>query len=466
VPSKSDTRYFNISPDEAEIVYVDQTDGQSDLWISAIKDGLPVRLTNDKDEEIQPRWHADGKRILYTVHRNNYFQINIAYTDRRTPRQVTRGESDYRLIDLSGDGTKIYYHSREKKSNIWGVKTDTGEEFETVPGEDSEFWADVSPDGSKIVYQSYLIEQTIHLAPNSSKIVQSPNDQLSPFSVKGWNPRWLPDNRRIAFLRRDEKEQKSNLWLVDIISGEEKQITNTSVTPPSYSFLPINRSQTREYSFSPDSRQVVYLAKESGFGNILKTSTESGETVNVTNNTNPNLFFYSPHFSPDGKRVAFVSQQKPDSKDEKVVWKIWIVEQGQPKVIYLTGASLRLLDWTSDGALVLGKSDVPMSAIPLDITLLRISSAGEKRFETVLKNIYVTSMSLSADGKEVVFTARLEDKDNLFIASTNVSEIKKVTANGNSRLFYGSPAFSPDSKAIFFGKQEETNAISRLENFK
>ena len=458
------TRYFGVSPDEAKIVYVDQTDGQTDLWMALITNGSSVRLTNDKDAEILPRWHPDGKRILYTVNRNNYNQINVAYTDQRPPQQVTRSDSEYRMIDVSSDGTKIYYFSQEKKSDIWGVSTETGEEFEIATGLESEYWPDVSLDGHAIAYQSNLPTE-FSFRRNPSIIVKSLTNEVPPLSVKGYNPRWLPDSQCVAFLRWQATEQKLDLWLINTKNGEERQITKASVNAPGYSFLPYNRNQTREYSWSPDSGKVVFVAKESGAWNILMTSLESDETVNFTHNTNPNLVYYAPLWSADIKRIAFVSQEKPEASDQKTVWKIWVVENGKPKEIYTTTAQLRLLGWTVEGDLVLEESDMPMAARPLDIKLRRISAAGQKRSETVFRNIYVTSMSLSVDGKLVAFTVRQDDKDNIWLARTSGDEIRKITTNSNSRLFYGSPVISPNGKTIFFDKQEETKTISRLDNF-
>jgi len=140
------------------------------------------------------------------------------------------------------------------------------------------------------------------------------------------------------------------------------------------------------------------------------------------------------------------------------------VEEGKPKVIYSTTAQLRLLGWSAEGDLIWEESDGPM-ARPVDIRLVRISIAGKKRSETVLKNIYAPSMSLSADGKLVTFTARQDNKDNIWLARTTGGDLRKITTNGNSRLFLGSPTISPDGKTILFDKQEETKIISRLENF-
>ena len=463
---KRETRFFSVSPDESKIVYLDSTDGQPDLWMSAITNVSPVRLTNDKEAEIRPRWHPDGERILYTVLRNNYYQINVAFTDKRMPRQVTRGDSEYKMIDVSGDGSEIYYLSQERKSDIWGLSTETAEEFEVAGGIESEYWTDFSPDSQSIAYQSNSSVQAGLFTETSSIIIKSLTNQFPPLSVIGINPRWLPDNRRIAFLHRDQTEQKYNLWVINAINGEERQIANISVRAPSYSLLPYNRNQTREYSWSPDGSKVAYLNSESGIQNILTTSPESNDTVNFTNNDNPKLWYYCPLYSLDGKRIAYVSQQRPASKEEKIIWKLWVIEQGQSKEIYSGSASLRLLGWSAEGGLILEKSEALMAANPLDITLMRISATGESQFETVFKQIYVTSMSLSVDGKMVVFTARQDNKDNICVASTATrGDVRRIGTNNNPKIFYGSPALSPDGNTIFFDKQEETSIISRLENF-
>ena len=74
-------------------------------------------------------------------------------------------------------------------------------------------------------------------------------------------------------------------------------------------------------------------------------------------------------------------------------------------------------------------------------------------------------MTLSPDGKTVAFTARENDKDDIWTAATNGGEPKKITANGSTRLYYASLVWSPDGKTIFFDKQEQIDTISMFENF-
>ena len=111
-------------------------------------------------------------------------------------------------------------------------------------------------------------------------------------------------------------------------------------------------------------------------------------------------------------------------------------------------------------------TDGVMKAIPQDVKFLQVSINGGNRIITTFKNIYSKSMTLSKDGKTVAFTARQNDKDDIWIAPTNNGKAKKITANGNSRLYFGSLEWSPDGKTIFFDKQDETSIISMFENFR
>ncbi len=125
------------------------------------------------------------------------------------------------------------------------------------------------------------------------------------------------------------------------------------------------------------------------------------------------------------------------------------------------------MGWSASGnEILLAMTDGIMKSSPLDVKLLEVSVTGDSRVLTVFKNAYASSITLSADGKTLAFTARHDDKDNVWIAAANGGEAKKITANSHSRLFYGSPGWSPDGKTVFFDKQDQINTISMFENFK
>lgn len=453
-------RHFELSPDEKQVAFLDERDGQIDLWTMPLAGGSAIRLTNNADRETRPLWHADGNRILYNVMRQSDMPINIAYADRSAPVQLTRGDGDYELVDISRDGTKIFYLSWEKRSDIGGVKVETGEEFDFASEAEAELWAAPSPDGKSIVYQT---NNAPRLTPNLSEsalVVKSLVNQLSPRVLKGHNPHWLPDSRGIAFLRWHESEQRYQYWLFDIASGEEKQLTTEGICSVWISLMPINREDTRN-NWTPDAKRFVYL--DSKRQNIFSARIETSETVNLTNNTDPNLRFYPPKLSPDGRRVAFLSTYKTQNPK----WSVWVNEEGKSKEIFSTPGSLRLLGWSASGDKILfAMTDGATRTIPLDVKLLEVSIEGGNRIVTVFKNAYPTSITLSRDSKILAFTARNNDKDDIWMATANGGEAKKLTANINSRLFFGSPAWSSDGKTIFFDKQDQINTISVFENFK
>ena len=337
-------RYFSVSPDENRIAFCDKTDGQTDIWIMPVTGGEKLRLTNDAGEKIQPRWHPDGKRILYNVLRDNYQQISLAYTDGSEPLQITRGDGQYEIIDISADGTKIFYFSIEDRSDISGVNIETGEEFEISSLREYEYWADISPDGKSIVYQSTITPQF----KENSIIVKPLGNQSPILTLEGYNPRWLPDSRHISFLRWSEAEKKHHLWLVNTANGEEKQLITTGVYPPSHGILPANRGEIGNYCWSSDGSRFVYL--DSKKQNIRTASPVSTESINLTNNENAKVRFNSPLFSADGKRIVFISREQ---FSEKTMMSLWFWEAGKMKQIFSTANGLRLLGWSASGSEIL-----------------------------------------------------------------------------------------------------------------
>jgi serine/threonine protein kinase len=465
-PSGND-RYFSLSPDEKQIVFCDKLDGQDDIWTIPLAGGSPVRLTDDKDEKLRPRWHPDGERILYNVERDNDLQIKIAYTDTRAPVQVTRGEGNYELIDISPDGTKIYYTTWEKKSDIGGVHLETKEEFEVAAGIESELWAAPAPDGKSIAYQTNDAPNLTAYLQESILVIKTTTNQTKQVLGKGYNPRWLPDSRHLAFLRWNEAEQKYQLWLVNTVNRQEKQLTTDNALSPSISLMPVARSEIGEFDFAPDSRRFVYINSKSP-RNVRLGSVDSSETINLTNNDNAKIIYFSPLYSRDGKLVVFVSLERPADKTQKPTWRVLLLEQGKSKEIFSGTASLRLVGWSASGReIILETTDGVMNAIiPLNVKLIQISLTGGNRTIATLENIWARSMTLSANGMTAAFSARRNDKDDIWTVSLDNGEAKKITANGNTRLFYANPAFSPDGKTILFDKQDQINTISMFENFK
>ena len=456
--SPAEQRYFSLSPDEDRIVFCDKNDGQTDIWLMPLNGGEKLRLTKDGSEKRRPRWHPDGKRILYNVRRDDFQQIGLAYADGRDPVQVTRGDSQYEMIDVSADGTKIFYFAIENKSDISAVKPETGEEIEIAAGREYEFWSDVSPDGKSIAYLSTAAPQFLKY----SIIVRQIGSRSPKLTIEGYNPHWLPDSRRISFTRWSEAEQKNLLWIADTENGAEKLITNAGVLTPSHGNLPKNRGEIGVADWLADTGKFIYINSESP-KNVWLASLDSSEIVNLTNNEKPDMRYSSPLFSADGRRVIFVSRE---TIENRMIYGLWMWEAGGAKKILSGANGLRILGWTASGKeILLGSTEGAMKAMPQDVKLLQVALSGETRIISTFKNIYSSTMTLASDGKTAAFTARQNNKDDIWTVDIKGGAPKKITANGSARLYYASLAWSPDGKTIFFDKQEQTDTISMFENF-
>jgi Tol biopolymer transport system component/DNA-binding winged helix-turn-helix (wHTH) protein len=464
-PNKSTNRNFNISFDDKYIAYSDTNNSQTDIWVMQISGGKPFQITNDKETESRINWHPDGKRIIYSVSRDNRNQINLGYINGKEPLQITRGDNDFHLLDVSNDGTKIFYVTWEDKSDIWKVNTETGEETEVVNETLAEFWSEVSPDGKFLAYQINSNSSVINNIIDSKIMVKRLGNDSEILSVTGINPKWLSDNKSIAFLRWEKENQLYNLWKINIDNKEEEKITNEGVNFSGMALLPYNRPQSIGYSFSPMNNDAVFLSPKRD--NVYVISNNSDIVLNITNNSLPNLKFYNPIYSKDGKKIVYVSLLSPNNEKEKPKWGVWFFENKVVKEFFSTDESLRLLGWAdSENEVLLESTSGAMKTDVCDTNLLQISTNGKLKKLHSFKQIVAVSMALSSDGISVVFSKREKEKDNLYSVSIKSNEMKMLTNNIDADLLIGSPFWSTDSKNIYFDKQEKINTINVLGNFK
>jgi Tol biopolymer transport system component len=129
---------------------------------------------------------------------------------------------------------------------------------------------------------------------------------------------------------------------------------------------------------------------------------------------------------------------------------------------------IRLIGWSSGGnELLLASADKSIYDLQPEVSLIKVEVETGKKQEIVkLKDVYVFNIHLSPDKKTIAFTAHREEKDNLWIMPATGGEARQITVNNDSRLYFSSLAWSPDSNSIFFGKQLRYSLLSMLTDFK
>lgn len=457
---------FRLSPDEKNIAYKTTEGETSKLWMTDVKGEMPKQLLSSATEIKNIAWHPDSIRVFYSVVADGTFQLFSTDIYGSPPRQLTFSEQDSLVLDVSSDGARILFGSAKEESDLWGVNIKEAKEFVVASDLGAELWPDVSPDGKTLAYQSIKnLSQGNKLF--SGEIVTKTlgtDDQANSLLNTGFLPKWSPDGKTLAYVRITGN--KFQIATIKTLGGEQKQLTTDGILPISYSILPYNRTQTNDFSWSPDSSKVAYIRE--GNRNIWLFDFDGSNEAQLTENNDAKLGLSCPMWSPDGKRIAYTTKTNNAEGKPTYSFRVIDVETKKAEVVYEEAVFLRLIGWSQNGNEVILASvkSSPFEDLHKEVLLLKTGiTPGKIHQITALKDTYLFNIHLAPDKKTIAFTSHRETKDNLWVISATGGEAKKITNNNDSRLYFSSMAWSPDSGSIFFGKQSRYSLLSMLTNF-
>ena len=329
----------------------------------------------------------------------------------------------------------------------------------------------ISPDGDKVIF-TYT---TINIEENKydSHIWLVPLEEMRPRqftrgTYKDTTPRWSPDGKHILFLsdRVSGKEKKSEaeetegkrkmqLWVITADGGEARCLTSVEggVQRPEWSpdgkhilfYSNVFKGEKAEGSDVTIIRRIDY--KWDGRGifdgertHIFSVSLEKG---NVRQLTDGEFDVNAAAWSPDGKRIAFISNINKDSNAlcSHYFKKIYIVsvEGGEPELLW-DGAkwdvgNIMSFAWSPDGK-HLAFSGRIIGDLNQDIykstDLWVIPSEGGEPMNltaTFDRTIRVWTMGAiwGADSRTLYFTAPNHGAVNIYKVGLDTRDVEPVT---------------------------------------
>jgi TolB protein len=226
------------SPDGKSLVYVSYQKDAMELWLLDLTSGKARQLTEGGAVNVEPRFSPDGKRIVFvSTSYNKRFHVFRADLHDGQLENVVRltGETKstlpryyYSAFDTeinpvwTRDGREILFVSNRGHihgtGGFWRMWAEPGAKAREIHYEETNWKArpDFSPDGSRMVYSSYLGRQWHQLW-----VMPAAGGDAFPISYGDWDEtgvRWSPDGSKIAFVSNETGN--TSLWYQTIPGGD------------------------------------------------------------------------------------------------------------------------------------------------------------------------------------------------------------------------------------------------------
>ncbi len=230
------------SPDGRSVVFARYARDAIELELLDLASGAVTALTSNGAVNVEPRWSPDGVRIafvssaynrrwhIFTVAREGGEPIRLTEDhDSTLPRYYYSRWDHYISPAWSPDGAEIILVSNRGHihgtGGFWRMEARPGAPGRELRYEETTWKArpDWSPDGTRVVYSSYLGRQWHQLWVMTS-------EGGDPFSLTygefdATAPRWSRDGTRIAYVSNEGGN--TALWVTDVLGGRKQPVVAT-----------------------------------------------------------------------------------------------------------------------------------------------------------------------------------------------------------------------------------------------
>lgn len=260
--------------------------------ITEVQYSRVVPLTTFAEPAVEPAFSPDGNQVAFKRDsiRDGASGIYVKLIGSEHVLQLTHNKTDCCPV-WSPDGRAVAFSRYEKDRAIYTVPALGGPERKLYAGSASQHGEiDWAPDGKHIAFAEGQSHGTTSIALLSLDDLRVSKLTDPPSQDEDWGPAFSPDGRQLAFVRSGSTGFPKNLMMTPSDgSGEVRRVTNSSAElgPPAW---------------TPDGRSLVFSSHLNGQPTLFRIPASGGEPTQVPE---VGALTWHPAISRNGSRLAF-----------------------------------------------------------------------------------------------------------------------------------------------------------------
>ncbi len=272
---------FQFSPDGQYLSFTRAVKDTAQLFIMRTAGGEAVQLTKHKSAVASYQWSGLSNAIFFIA------------DDAKSEEEAKQHKDGYDavVVDEGPNGQRA-----ASWRNLWKVEIATKEETQLTEEEFRIGNFDVSPDGKAVVLtgryenrrnQQYLSE--IFLFAVETKEKTRLTDNRAPES----NVLWAPDGRRFAYTAPSDSEwdlRLTKIWVMDTQTQESRLVSQQYA------------GNISDFVWSPDGKSLLFTGLQRTNSNLYRLDVESGQVQQLTHEFGTLRAF---SFSKDRARMVY-----------------------------------------------------------------------------------------------------------------------------------------------------------------